>query len=61
MYIFTNGSLSEIIYSSGVSGFEDFSSASAGREKRWRQRVVVMNCRRAMMLSGRVWERGGSR
>jgi hypothetical protein len=49
------------MYSSGVSGFADFSSESAALEKRCRQRTVVMNCRRAMMWRGRICERAGSR
>lgn len=52
--MFGTGSLSVIMYSLGVDGETECSSASAGREKRRRHSGPWMRWRRGRMRRGRV-------
>lgn len=61
MYWLTRGSLSIIMYSSGVSGLADFSRRSACRPNRCCHTLCLIKCSRVMMFVGRCCERGGSR
>lgn len=53
MYVLTSGSLSVIMYSLGVSGETECSSASAERPKRRRQSGPWIRCRRVIIRRGR--------